>query len=230
MDVDRLREARQDAHREAAPFTATTVAALVALALLSRGNDWELFGSGLWWLWLVVAFPLVALTLHFLIGLGRMDRESGRAFSLALLATVGVANAVAVFALIASLSGLGTARTPSGGQLLTSGFVVMLTTVVTFALAYWELDMGGPVSRAMTDERKTPDFQFSQDDNPSLAAPGWEPRLLDYAYVALTNAIAFSPTDTMPLSRRAKVLMALESALAIVTVLIVAARAVNVLG
>jgi hypothetical protein len=229
MNEERLGEARQDARREAAPFGAVSVCALVALAALSRANDWELLGHNIWWIWLAVAAPLLVLTFRFVLGLGHVEQESGRAFSLVLLAAVGVGNGLGVVALVASLAGVGESRPPSGGQLLVSGFVVLLTNVVTFALVFWELDMGGPIRRALADARRFPDFQFPQDENPQLAASGWEPRLLDYAYVALTNSSAFSPTDAMPLTRQAKVLMALESTLSITTVLIVAARAVNVL-
>jgi hypothetical protein len=131
--------------------------------------------------------------------------------------------------LVASLTGVGSSQQPTGGQLLASAFVVLLTNVVTFAFAFWELDLGGPVARAMSEERTKPDFEFPQDDNPTVARPGWEPRLFDYVYVALTNVTAFSPTDVMPLTRLAKLLMAIESTVSITTVLVVAARAVNVL-
>ena len=77
--------------------------------------------------------------------------------------------------------------------------------------------------------RGKPDFQFPQDENPQLAREGWTPRLMDYFYVSLTNAMAFSPTDAMPLTRLAKTLMAAESTLSAVTILLVAARAVNIL-
>jgi uncharacterized membrane protein len=177
----------------------------------------------------VVALPLLALTVRFGMGLGAMESESGRAVSIWLLRAVAAGNALGVFALVASLTGLGGAHQPSGGQLLASGFVVLLTNVVTFAFIFWELDNGGPVARALSDRRDTPDFQFPQDDNPNLARPDWEPRLWDYAYVALTNATAFSPTDVLPMTRAAKLVMAIESTVSITTVLIVAARAVNVL-
>lgn len=229
MSAERLREARQDAHREAAPFAIVNLAALVVLAVLSKANDWELMGSRTWWLWLVVAVPLLALTVRFLVGIGRLERESGRAFSIGLLVLLAVGNAIGMFALVGSLTGVGGGEQPAGGQLLASGFVVLLTNVVTFGFAYWEADNGGPVARALSDRREAPDFQFPQDDNPELARPGWEPRLWDYAYVALTNATAFSPTDTMPLTRSAKLMMAIESTISITTVLVVAARAVNVL-
>jgi hypothetical protein len=74
------------------------------------------------------------------------------------------------------------------------------------------------------------DFQFPQDGDPTPASQNWRPQVWDYLYVSVTNSIAFSPTDTMPLSLRAKALMGFESAIAAVTVLLVAARAVNVLG
>jgi hypothetical protein len=81
----------------------------------------------------------------------------------------------------------------------------------------------------MAPTRENPDFQFPQDETPELAKE-WRPQVWDYAYVSLTNSIAFSPTDTMPLTLRAKAMMGFESAIAAVTVLLVAARAVNVLG
>src|SRR3954449_8569498 len=229
MEAGRLREAHHDARREAAWFVAVDLAALLILAALSHKNDWELLGGRAWWLWLVVAAPLLALFVRFAIGLGRLEHESGRAVSIWLLVAVGVGNAVSVSVLVASLAGAGGGRQPTGGQLLASGFVVLLTNVVTFARAFWELDLGGPVARALSDDRQAPDFEFPQDDNPQVARPDWDPRLLDYAYIALTNATAFSPTDVMPLTRRAKLLMAIESTVSITTLLVVAARAVNVL-
>ena len=229
MSAERLREARADAHREAAPLALFDLVALLMLATLSKMNNWELLGAAVWWLWLVAALPVLVLAVHFLVGLGRMDRESGRAFSIVLLSAVAVGNAIGMAALVVSLAGAGGGHQPTGAQLLVSGFVVLLTNVVTFAFAFWETDLGGPVARALADGRKAPDFEFPQDDNPDVADHAWEPRLWDYAYVALTNATAFSPTDVMPLTRRAKLLMAIESTVSITTVLIVAARAVNVL-
>jgi hypothetical protein len=122
-----------------------------------------------------------------------------------------------------------TAVNITGRQLLMSGGVVWLANAIAFGLAYWELDSGGPVARALTKEPRKPDFQFPQDENPQLAREGWAPRLMDYFYVSLTNAMAFSPTDSMPLTRPAKTLMAAESTLSAVTILLVAARAVNIL-
>jgi hypothetical protein len=119
---------------------------------------------------------------------------------------------------------------PSGGQLLLSAAVVLLTNVITFSLVFWELDSGGPVKRALAASRIRPDFQFPQDENPQLAPRTWAPALLDYVYVSVTYSIAFSPTDAMPLTHRAKLFMGLEAGVSAVTILVVAARAINILG
>jgi hypothetical protein len=100
--------------------------------------------------------------------------------------------------------------------------------VIAFGLGYWALDRGGPIRRRDLNP-PPPDFQFPQMENPQLAEPAWHPRLFDYVYISFTNAIAFSPTDAMPLTRWAKVLMMIESVASAITVLLVAARAVNIL-
>ena len=99
--------------------------------------------------------------------------------------------------------------------------------MITYGLWYWEFDRGGPVRRLEPDP-PPPDFQFPQMDNPRLAQPGWQAEVLDYIYVSYTNSIAFSPTDVLPLTRWAKLLMLSESAVSALTILLVAARAVNI--
>ena len=111
-------------------------------------------------------------------------------------------------------------------ELLAHGAVVWLTNIITFGLLFWMLDEGGPRVRAERG-RLDPDFQFPQD---AVRRSDWSPRLSDYLYVALTNAIAVSPTDTMPLTRRAKGLMAIESLISYSVAVVVIAQAVNVLG
>jgi uncharacterized membrane protein len=104
---------------------------------------------------------------------------------------------------------------------------VWATNTIVFALWFWGVDRGGPIRRIRANP-PPPDFQFPQMENPQLAEPGWSPRLFDYVYVSFTNSIAFSPTDAMPLTRRAKLLMLAESGVSSVTILLVAARAVNI--
>jgi hypothetical protein len=117
----------------------------------------------------------------------------------------------------------------SAGNLLVHALAVWLTNMIVFSLLFWELDAGGPVRRA-TVGRAVPDFQFPQDQSPELAPASWRTALFDYVYVSLTNSTAFSPTDAMPLTRHAKGLMAVEAVLSNIIIVLVIARAVNVLG
>ena len=120
-----------------------------------------------------------------------------------------------------------TGTTPA--SLLITGAMIWLTNVIVFGLWYWEFDRGGPVARALNVKRY-PDFQFVQMVSPpEMVPPDWEPKFVDYLYLAFTNAAAFSPTDVMPLSRWAKVAMAAQSLVSIVTVALVVSRAVNIL-
>jgi hypothetical protein len=158
----------------------------------------------------------------------RIDRASTllRYASLGLTALISVANAWSSAALIHGL--VNGSEGQSAGPLLESGASIYLTNIIVFGLWYWEWDRGGPVARAHA-RREFPDFLFPQMTQSDLAPPTWIPTFLDYFYVSFTNATAFSPTDTMPLSRWAKVLMLLQSAVSLVTVALVVARAVNIL-
>jgi len=219
----------RDARDEAAPFTLVAAGLLVVLALVSRHAQWELLRHELWWIWLLLAAPYVLLASALLLGVGRIVRHDHRRdVVIVLLALVVVFTVAGVAILIATLvSPEGTGMT--GRELLFTGGTVWLADALAFGLAFWELDCGGPVARALSTAPRRPDVQFPQDENPQLAREGWAPRLSDYLYMSFTNSIAFSPTDAMPLTRSAKSLMAAESMLAAVTVLLVAARAVNIL-
>ena len=228
-DPDRLHAAAREARDDAAPFALGAAIILIVLALVSLHANWELLGHQLWWMWLIVAAPYVLLWATLLFGLGPLlRRDRRRQIVIGLLGIVWFFNVVGVVVLVASLVSH-TAVNITGRQLLMSGGVVWLANAIAFGLAYWELDSGGPVARALSEEPRKPDFQFPQDENPQIAREGWAPRLMDYFYVSLTNAMAFSPTDAMPLTRLAKTLMAAESTLSAVTILLVAARAVNIL-
>lgn len=154
----------------------------------------------------------------------REDRRV-RALALALVAVVAVANALSLIALIDRLVTGGAAN---GRSLLAAAAGVWLTNVVVFALAYWELDRGGPHAR-LGENPALPDLLFPQDGDPVHAPPHWRPGFADYLFTSLTAATAFSPTDTMPLTPRAKLLVGLQSLVSLLTVGLVAARAVNVL-
>ena len=117
----------------------------------------------------------------------------------------------------------------SGQDLIRVAVVIWLTNVIVFAVAFYELDQGGPFQRMLGEGRA--DFQFPQQTEDLRSTwPEWRPTFVDYLFVSFTNSTAFSPTDTMPLSRWAKMLMLAESGSALVTIGVVAARAVNILG
>jgi uncharacterized membrane protein len=229
-DPTQLRAAAREARNDAAPFALVAAATLIALALVGRHAGWQTLGHSLWWMWLVVATPYLVLAGTLLIGLNRLIRhDHRREIVISLLAVAWALNVLGVVVLVASLIAHSATRI-TGAQLLASGGTVWFTNTIAFGLAFWELDCGGPVARALATAPRKPDFQFPQDENPQLARDGWAPRLWDYFYLSLTNATAFSPTDAMPLTRTAKALMAAESTLSVVTVLLVAARAVNILA
>jgi hypothetical protein len=229
-DPERLRAAVREARDDAAPFALAAAGILIALALVSRHARWDLLGHPLWWMWLLVATPYVFLSATLLLGLRRLvQHDRRREIVLAILAVVWVFNVLGVVVLVISLMSHSGVHI-TGRQLLLSGGAAWFTDAIAFGLAFWELDCGGPVARALATAPRKPDFQFPQDENAQLAREGWAPRLWDYFYVSLTNATAFSPTDAMPLTRPAKALMAAESTLSAATVLLVAARAVNILS
>jgi hypothetical protein len=167
----------------------------------------------------------------------RMTRETrwSRWLSIGLAAVVILANLGSLGLLVSELS------STNGNQLLVAAMQTWVTNVIGFALLYWELDRGGPVARRREDRSDIPaaDWRFSQDENDgavievkrtSSKSADWVPIFVDYAYMSLTNSSAFSPTDTMPLSSRAKVLMGVQATAALLMSLVLVAFAVGSLG
>jgi hypothetical protein len=195
----------------------------VTLAVASYLANWKVWHFH-WWVWLVpVGFELLLLVALVGERPRRQLEQLGvrREVTLTLLALVGGAN---LFVLVSVLASLVSGKETSGSQLLLKAVTVWTTNVVAFGIWYWAFDRGGPVRR-LEPNPPPPDFQFPQMDDSDVS---WRPHLLDYVYVSYTNSIAFSPTDAMPLTRRAKLAMLLESATSAVTLLLVAARAVNI--
>ncbi len=226
MVRDPVREEEVESRWEAAPAVTLVIAFQLLLALVSRARDWKLWDLP-WWVWLISVGPETALLAPLVWHPSRRRLEQlghRRTVALALLGLVSLTNGLLLIALLGSLVG---GHERSGGQLLLKAITIWSTNVIAFGLWYWGFDRGGPVRRLQSDP-PPPDFQFPQMENPQLAAPGWHPRLVDYVYISFTNAIAFSPTDAMPLSPRAKGLMLAESGISALTVLLVTARAVNI--
>ena len=142
-----------------------------------------------------------------------------RLLSICLIGLITIANLISLGLVIQALLSAG--KQAGGHQLLLSSVAIYLTNIIVFGILYWELDN----TRSAVD-----DFQFPQASSDKPGDKKWRPSFFDYLYVSLTNATAFSPTDTLPLTHRAKFLMALQALVALVTVALVAARAVNILG
>jgi uncharacterized membrane protein len=157
-----------------------------------------------------------------------LEREHTRRRALA-LALIGVVTAANIFSLGALTHYLLHHNVANGRELIVSGVLIWLTNFVIFALWYWELDRGGPGRRAAGHDA-APDFLFPQMSDDRIQPREWRPRLIDYLYVSLTNATAFSPTDTMPLTPMAKSLMGIQSVVSLVTLGLIVSRAVNILG
>jgi uncharacterized membrane protein len=152
-----------------------------------------------------------------------------RRLALGSIGFVSVANSVSIILLVHLLvNGRLANSSTAAAELLRAAVHMWVVNVLLFALWYWQLDGGGPLNRP-TCEPHERDFLFPQHTEPVLVASGWRPQFLDYLYVSFTNAAAFSPTDTMPLSRWAKMLMLLQSAISLTLAVMVVARAVNIL-
>ena len=149
-----------------------------------------------------------------------------RRVALALIAFVSAAN---VYSLGALTHFLLHHKVANGRELILSGVLIWLTNFLIFALWYWELDRGGPGRRAAGHDG-APDFLFPQMNDDRIMPANWRPQFIDYLFVSLTNATAFSPTDTMPLSPTAKSIMGVQSIVSLVTIGLIVSRAVNILA
>ncbi|HEX4211976.1 MAG TPA: hypothetical protein VIA06_01460 [Candidatus Dormibacteraeota bacterium] len=180
--------------------------------------------------WLLPALEAIVLAGLIAVNPERINRSSRlvRIMSLTLVAIICGANAWSAGLLVEELITNSGIASYDAVALLGCGAAIYLTNIIVFGLWYWEFDRGGPAARAQALD-PYPDFLFPQMQEPELAPPDWAPTFLDYLFVSYTNATAFSPTDTMPLSRWAKGLMFLQSTVALVSVALVIARAVNVL-
>lgn len=178
--------------------------------------------------WVVPLLGVLLLTPLIVFNPRRLSRETtwSRWLSTGLAVLLTVANQLTVVRTLDELLH----GHPDGGAVLLTALQVWVSSIIAFGLVYWELDRGGPVARRRPDlwTRDRADFQFPQETDPTSA--GWRPVYLDYLYVALTNMMAFSPTDTMPLTVRAKMIMAYQSIGGFILLALVISRAVNIIS
>jgi uncharacterized membrane protein len=179
-----------------------------------------------WWLGPVL--QLVLLGVLIAQDPGRIDRRSPTLHrlmvTLLVVMTLGIALSVTVLAIDILVAVKGVTAT----ILLGRGAAIWVENVIVFSLWYWQLDRGGPAERA-AGAPIPPSFAFPENATPELAPAGWRPAYPDYLYLAYTNATAFSPTDTLPVRRWAKLTMMVQSTLSLVIAILVLARAINVL-
>ena len=206
------------------PFWPAQLAVAAAIALHLTLSKKVVIGPK----WLVPTVEGLLLVVLVVIAPSRATQRNirQRRYALIVIGLVSLTNIVSLVLLVHFLINGGKA---GGHSLILSGIVLWVTNVLLFAVWYWEMDRGGPVVR-FEHADAMPDFQFPQMENPKLAPDGWMPGFLDYFYTSLTNSTAFSPTDTMPLTQTAKIVMGVQAVSALVTVGLVVARAVNILG
>lgn len=179
-------------------------------------------------------YPIIFLELVLLVYLGVITPDGyrnvsyrRRAVAIGLIAVIAFVNMVSLILLLDAL--LNDNAVLGGRSLLYNGLAIYVTNVLMFALWYWEMDSGGPDRRATHNPSSRPDFAFTQMVHPRFAKPDWLPGFTDYLYLSATNVTNFASADTLPVSPRAKMMMMVQSLVAVVTVVLVAARAINIM-
>jgi uncharacterized membrane protein len=197
----------------------------VMVALILQGGLPSRLTVGPSWVTPILEFCLIVPLI--IANPSRLTRDSRdmRKVSIALIALINAANITSLALLVDTLVN---GSKVNGKQLILAAVGIWFTQVIVFGMWYWEIDRGGPVARTMADHG-APDLLFPQMENPKVFRGHWYPTLIDYMYVSLTNSTAFSPTDTMPLSVLAKLLMGAQSLVSLTTIAVVGARAVNIL-
>ncbi len=174
--------------------------------------------------------PALALALIVPLALTAPKRRLVRSIRrrTAALVVISVLTAANTASIVLLVHLIVNAHKVNGHELIRAAIHIWCTNVIVFGLWFWQLDSGGPMERRRAEGRP-PDFLFPQVATPEFAPENWQPTFLDYLYVSFTNAMAFSPTDTMPLTQWAKTLMLVESGASLLLLVMVAARAVNIL-
>jgi hypothetical protein len=206
------------------PVAATILAVIFVLTVLPG----RVRGLPAWSLWVAAAVVLVPMAAVALSTSQMRWLRVESAIVLLFVALSAAGNFLALGYLIIAMIRRSTEI--SGLVLFTSSVGLWINNVLVFSLLYWQVDRGGPGARAGGEHRR-PDLFFSQEGVPPEAMPrDWRPSFIDYLFLAFSTATAFSATDVIPLTSRAKMMMMLESSISLVTIVVVAARAINVLG
>lgn len=206
------------------PVVLTILGALVLLALLPERI--RLFPG-----WLPYLCGIVVITPIVAVGITsaktswlRAERTLTLVFSVVVIGST-ILNLVNLVGQMVNRSG-----EISGLQLFISSIAVWVTNFLAFSMMFWQIDRGGPEARANAVSKR-PDWLFPQDGVPIHdLPPDWCPTFVDYLFLGFCTVTAFSPTDALPITPRAKLLIMLESSMSLITVVVVASRAINILG
>ena len=212
-------------HYRHEPVWHVQIVMLLAIGLQLALPDHYVFGSR----WLLVTLEaILLLALSFTTPKEKIFQSLSRRINVFLLLVLsGLANVYALLEVARKL--LESGHVNNGRTLVLTALNIYLTNIIIFGLWYWEMDGGGPGQRLQAKKHER-DFVFPQAQDEAYTHPLWQPTFIDYLYVSATNAMAFSPTDTLPLSRRAKMLMLAQATVSLITIALVAARAVNILN
>lgn len=206
------------------PLWPARIAIIVIIALQIVLSDHLTLGPT----WLL---PALELAMLIPLSIAPRDHVVGkhRSIRIGAISLIAVINASNVISLVFLVLSLIHGSKAGGTTLLLDALNIWFTNMIVFALWYWELDQGGPHERGQ-DGCGAPDFLFAQMSSPQFARANWRPSFVDYLFTSFTNATAFSPTDTLPLSGLAKILMMVQASTSLLTVALVASRAVNILN
>ncbi len=212
-------------HHKIEPVWHVQLAMLLAIVLQLLLPDRYVLGSRFV---LVTIETLLLVAMSFTTPREQIFKSLSRRINVFLL--IGLTSLANIYSLVeVARKLLASGHIKNGRELILAGLNIYLTNIIIFGLWYWEMDGGGPGERLLVAKHEQ-DFLFPQNQNENYRHPEWRPTFVDYLYVSSTNAMAFSPTDTLPLSRRAKLLMLTQATVSLVAIALVAARAVNILG
>lgn len=205
------------------PAVLTTLAVIMILALMP--NRIKLFPR--WFFYGIAAATLLPM---LVVGIAPNKKFWLRIERIVMLGTCilcCVGNCITMVILIKAI--LYKSGSVTGLQLLSSSVALWINNVFVFTLAYWQIDRGGPEGR-MSVSGGRPHWHFPQQEFAEEVAPGWKPEFIDYLFLGFSTATAFSMTEATPLTRRAKILMMIESSISLITIVVVGARSINILG
>jgi uncharacterized membrane protein len=192
--------------------------AVLAMSGLNLSLPQYLVVGPRWLLLVLVGALLVPTVISHRVGMHDVNRVFGTI-------TVALLTLAMLTSLVLLVLALPTHREAPTDLLLSAG-ALWITNILVFATWYWRLDAGGPHGRDQRPGHTEGAFLFPQM---TMKDPTWSPNFMDYLFLAFNTSTALSPTDTLVLSRWAKFLMMVQASISLMVIVLLAARAVNIL-